>query len=230
MAVLAMELLVAMYSHLVCYVISIASVVSGISVDVFGSCILHYTTRAMYCSCKLRSISPVQSKLCFRNYIIYHLCTVALVFLIVVGYDMAKDHCISIILPNGRCVYTNQHQRGILQVPIAVVGINKIAQLGLFITYLYYTYRLNNDITDPAILEQQKSQLHMVTLVLGAVIGLSYVIYTVNIVVQVWLVAYVGLIVMLFFMQQSVIVAIFMCSKKMRQKYRNCIARNQAEQ
>ena len=143
---------------------------------------------------------------------------------------MAKDHYSSIILPNGRCIYTNQHQRGILQVPIAVVGINKIAQLGLFITYLYYTYRLNNDITDPAILEQQKSQLHMVTLVLGAVIGLSYVIYTVNIVVQVWLVAYVGLIVMLFFMQQSVIVAIFMCSKKMRQKYRNCIARNQAEQ
>ena len=61
-----------------------------------------------------------------------------------VDYDVAKENYSGIILPNGRCVYGSKHDlHDTIQIPIAVATIKKIAQLMLFIAYLYYTYKLN---------------------------------------------------------------------------------------
>ena len=139
-AVIAMEFVISVNSHAVCYIISIASILSGISIDLYGTCILQYTVYIMYCSHKLRRITPEQSTVFQRYYIIYHLSTIVIVFLGMVGYDMAKYNYNSIILPNGHCIYTNRHQDDTFQIPIAIDGINKIAQLTLFIAYLYYIY------------------------------------------------------------------------------------------
>ena len=162
--VTVMEFLAVINSHLICYTINIAGLLSGISIELFAMCILYHTAYIMYCSNKLIRVTPELSKCCFRNYIIYHLSIMVVVFLIVVGYDVAKGNINSIILPNGFCVYGDQHLNDILLFPIAVAGINKIAQLVLFITYLYYTYQLNKDITDRAMLDRQQFLLHKIAL------------------------------------------------------------------
>ena len=131
-----MEFLVAINSHAICYAITIFCILSGNSAELFSTCILYHTTYVMYYSNKLRRITPEQLRRCLRNYIIYQVSTVLLVFVSVVGYDMAKDNYDIIILPNGRCIYANQNQDDTFQIPITVSGINKIAQLVMFITYL----------------------------------------------------------------------------------------------
>ena len=225
-----MEFIISVNSHAVCYVISIASILSGISIDLYATCIFHHTVYIMYCSHKLRRITPEQSKRYFTYYIIYHLSTIMIVFLGMVGYDMVKDNYNSIILPNGHCIYTNRHQDDTCQIPIVIAGINKMAQLTLFIAYLCYIYQLNKDISNPVILERQQSLLHKIALAMGAVVGLSYMVYAVNVITRLDTVPYVALIASLFLVQQSVIIAIFLCSKKMRRKYRGCLAKEQTGQ
>jgi len=54
-----------------------------------------------------------------------------------------------------------------LQIPI---DINKTAQLVLLITYLYYTYQVNKDVTN---LENHQYFQHKIGLAMGAVVGLT---------------------------------------------------------
>ena len=230
LSVTVMEFLVAINSHIICYTINIAGLLSGISIELFATCILYHTTYVMHCSNKLIRITPELSKRCFRNYIIYHLSIMVVVFLIVVGYDVAKGNINSIILPNGFCVYGDQHLNDILLFPIAVAGLNKIAQLILFITYLYYTYQLNKDITNCAMLDRQQSLLHKITFAMGSVVGLSYTFFAASLILKVWVEAYLAIVLILFLAQQSIIVAIFMCSKRMRGKYIECLGKEQDEQ
>jgi len=223
MIVIAMELFIPINSHAVCYINSIFSILTGVSIELYGTSILHYTAYIMYCSSKLIRNTPEQSRRCFRSYIIYHLITVTIVLLGVVGYDFSNDNYSSIILPNGHCIYTNQHQDDTYQIPIAVSAINKFVQIVLFIAYLYYTNQLNKDISQPDLLKRQQSVLHKIALSMGAVLGVSYTIYAANVVIRIPLVPYIAISGSLFIVQQSVVATIFLCSKKMRRRYRRCL-------
>jgi len=106
--------------------------------------------------------------------------------LCIVAYDIARDNINGIILPNGRCIYTNKHFHDTLQISIRFTSINKIIQGVSFISYLYYTYQLNKDISNPAILERQQSLLHA----MGAVVGFSYIMFAIVLTLNLDLVVY----------------------------------------
>ena len=221
-----MEYLVPVHSHIVCYVNGVFHSLSGFSIEVIGTCILHSFAYIMYCSKKLYSIQPEDKKRWAKYYIIYYLTNIMIVLLVVVGFDMANDNISGVILPNGRCIYIGKHLHDTLRITIAAAGIKKIAQLVLFITYLYYTYQVNKDVTNPAILESQQSLLHKIGLAMGAVVGLSYIIFFATVTTKVTLVVFSSALVCLSLAQQCTIVAIFLCSKNMRSKYRICLTKD----
>ena len=146
--------------------------------------------------------------------------------LFIVVYDIARDNINGIILPNGRCIYTNRHFHDTLQISIGFTSINKIIQLVLFMSYLYYSYQLNKDISNPATLECQQSLLHKISLAMGAVVGLSYIMIAIVLTLNLNLVVYGILASYLFIAQQCTIVAIFLCSKKMCRKYEKCLSKD----
>ena len=67
--------------------------------------------------------------------------------------------------------------------PIRVISISshvsKSAQIMLFLVYLYYKYKLNRDVQDAAILRSQDRLLHKIAMVMGATIGISYLLFSV---------------------------------------------------
>jgi len=223
---LSMEYLVAVNSHAICYIVSVASSLSGLGAELFGTCILHSFAYIVYCSEKLRTIEPEDRKRWAKYYAIYCVTIVMFVLLCIVGYDITRNNINGIILPNGRCIYIGRHVHDTLQILFTTITINKIIQLVLFITYLYYTYQLNKDISNPAILERQQSLLHKIGLAMGAVVGLSYIIFAIASTVQAGLLAFAFLSSLLTTAQQFTIIGIFLCSKKMRRKYKKCLSKD----
>ena len=139
---------------------------------------------------------------------------------------MARDNISGVILPNGHCIYIGKHIHDTLRISITVAGINKIIQLVLFITYLYYTYRLNKDISNPAILEHQQSLLHKIGLAVGAVVGLHYIMFAIFVTIEVEHLVFSLIASGIIITQQCTVFAIFLCSKKMRSKYAKCVSKD----
>jgi len=221
-----MEYLVAVNSQGPCYVISISNPLTAVSFEVFGTCILHNFAYIVYCSVKLRTIEQEDKKRWAKYYTIYYFTTIALVMLCIIGYGIARGNINGTILPIGHCIYNSKQTHNTLRIAIAVSGINKIIQLVLFITYLYYTYQLNKDISNPAILECQQSLFHKIGLAMGAVVGLSHIMIAIASTFKVDMLVFGLLVSGLTMVQQCTIIAIFLCSKKMCCKYEKCLSRD----
>jgi len=226
LSVVVIEHLVAVNFPSICYIISIAYALTGVSVEVFGTCILHSFAYIMYCSEKLRRIEPEDRKCWAKYYTIYYFMTIIIVMLSMVGYDIARDNINGIILPNGHCIYIGRNVHDTLQISVTASGINKMIQLVLFITYLYYTYQSNKDISNPTILERQQSLLHKIGLAMGAVVGLTYIIFAIVATIQVPALIFIVLVFCLAITQQCTVIVIFLCSKKMRRKYVKCLSKD----
>jgi len=153
----------------------------------------------------------------------YYLTNIMIVLLVMVRYDMANDNISGVILPNGHCIYIGKHLHDTLQITIATIGINKAAQLVLFISYLYYTYQINKDVTN---LENHQSLPHEISLAMGAVVGLTYILYVFVATIKTNVVIVSSISFCLLMTQQCTIVAIFLCSKKICYKYRECLSKN----
>jgi len=152
---------------------------------VIGTCILHSFAYIMYCSEKLRRIEPEDRKRWAKYYTIYCLTTIIFVTLCIVSYDIAGDNINGIIRPNGHCIYIGKRVYDTVWISITAAGINKVIQLVLFITYLYYSYLLNNNISNPIILGRRQSLLHKIGLAMGSVVGLSYIMFAIAVTIKV---------------------------------------------
>ena len=91
----------------------------------------------MCCSNKLRRVTPEDRKLYLRYYMIYVLGTIMIALFFVISFDVASGNYKHLLLPDGHCAYVAEPY-GTVQIILGMVGINKIAQLMLFIAYPYY--------------------------------------------------------------------------------------------
>jgi len=216
---LVVRFLVAVDSHVMCYVMGITFALSGLSIEVIGTCLLHNFAYIMYCSEKLYYIQSKDKKRWAKYYIIYYLTNIMIVLLAMVGYDMANNNISGVISPNGHCIYIAKHLHDTLWIPVAAIGINKATHLVLFITYLYYTYQINKDVTNPAILESQQSFQYKISLAMGAVVGLTYILYVFVATIEMSALIFYSISFFLSMAQQCPIIAIFLCSKRMRRNF-----------
>ena len=190
-------------------VMSIPVVVAGS--DMTATCMLHYLVYILYHSYKLQQISEDEFKNLFKWHLTFIFGAMFLVLFLMVSYDVGINRSVH-ILHGGYCVTKND------DFPIRVINIsshvNKSAQIMLFLVYLYYKYKLNRDVQDTAILRSQDRLLHKIAMVMGATIGIAYLLFSVFVIfgftpalVATW---------MLFFIQQYVVMAILLCTKKMK--------------
>ena len=174
-AVQIIQFKVAVNSHSFCYIVAIVSFLSGVSIEALAACILHQIAYIMYSSKKLRAIQPEESKQHFTYYMIYVLGTVMLTLFLMICYDLATGNYKALLQPDGHCVSLFGHSDyGIAQIVLGISAINKMAQFVLFIAYLYYMYKLNKGITNPAILTKQQPFLRKIGTAMGAVVRLAY--------------------------------------------------------
>ena len=150
------EYQVALNSLAFCYGCTVVILLSAVSKETYGTCLLHQTAYVMYYSDKLRSLGPEDFKRQFRYYSLFHLGTIMLVFIVIVCYDFTTGNYKDAIFPNGRCYFV-EHESFATQFAIIVTGFNKTAQVVFFVAYLYYAYRVNSDISNPEILNNQQS-------------------------------------------------------------------------
>jgi len=80
----------------------------------------------------------------------YQLGTILLTLFFIVSYDVVTGYYKGLLLPNSHCAMVAMSHYDTF---LSISTLNYVAQLFLLIAYLYYTYHLNKDISDVAILD-----------------------------------------------------------------------------
>jgi len=201
-------------------------IISVIGLEALVTCILSHIATTMHHSYKMQSpMSKETSQRHFNFYVIYTVGITLLDVFLTICFDVATGNYKDAILPNGQCVTFEVGAYSTLQITVFVNGIHKLVQLMRLITYLYYTYKLSKDISDAGISSDRQSDLHKVAIAMGAFIGLSYFLFTLTAIFDLATVI-VPFTQALFLMQQSAIVAIFLCSKKVRRLHGDCLSKD----
>jgi len=209
-----------------CYVCTIGLIISSVSIEALATCILSHIATTMRHSYKMRSsMSKETSQRHFKFYAIYTVGITLLDVFLTICFDVATANYKDAILPNGQCVTFEVGTYGTLQITFFVNGIHKLVQLVHLITYIYYTYKLSKDIRDAGISSDQQSYLHKVAIAMGAFIGLAYFLFTLTALFDLATII-IPFTQALFLMQQSAVVAIFLCSKKVRRLHGDCLSKD----
>ena len=197
---------------------------SIVSYETSGTCIINHITYTMRQSYKLRSpMSKETAQHHFRCYVVYTLGTTLLVLFLIICFDVATGNYKDVLQLNGQCKSADIHGHSTIIVPLIFAAINKIIQLVQLIPYLYYTYKLKQDISDAGTHSNQLSLLHKIAAVLGVTIGLLFFLYVAqaifNFDYNLMATVESGLSVI----QQCIIVALLLFTKKVYRLCRGCL-------
>ena len=88
-------------------------------------------------------------------------------------------------------------------------------QLVQFITYLYYTHKLNKFVSNAGISNEYLSILHRTATALGAMVGLSHFTYIIQAILSLNFDTIAPALIDLVLIQQCIVAAILMFTKKM---------------
>ena len=224
-ALLTMPLQGVVDSLAFCYVCTIGLLLSAISIEALGTSILSYIAVIMRRSYKRQSqISKKDSQRHFQNYAIYSLGTMLLALFLIISFDVATGNYKDTLQQNGRCILFDVNAYSTLQIGIIFSVFNKIVQVVRFITYLYYTYKIKKDIGGARGSSDVNPYLHKLAVSMGAFIGLASFLYLLLTVLDPGT-AIFPFTQALFLMQQCVIVAIFLCSKKVCRLHGECLSK-----
>jgi len=178
--------------------------------DMTATCMLHCLVYILYHSYIVQQISEDEFKNLFRWHLAFIFGAMFLVLFIMVSYDVGINRGAH-ILHGGYCTSDDVF-------PVNVVNISthvsKSAQIVLFLVYLYYKYKINREARDAAVSDSQDNLLHKIAIVMGATIGMAYLLFSVYVIFGFFpaLVAHW----MLFFIQQYVVLAMLLCTRKMK--------------
>ena len=207
--------LIIVNSQIICHTIIICQYLSTAGTEVFATTILTHLAYTMYRCYHLKSeISDKNIKLLFRYYSAYALITLILLFFVIIAYDWRTGNGRYTLLPNGHCDVGEQSY-GTLYLVEAFNVLNKFGQIAMFLVYLVYFYKLKMAFHEAENLAQYSRKLFRIAIAMGANVGLSRFI---------WLLfsfhpEYSEIIticgIILFLMQQIVIMASFMCTRRM---------------
>ena len=172
----------------------------------------------MYCCYHLKSqLSKKRSEYLLRCYTSYIGFTLILLFFVTIAYNWRTGNGKYTILVTGHCIFTHHSAYNTSLISDIIVAANKILQIILFIAYLvyYYKFNLNVHAAQVSLSTQTSQKLFRIALAMGGNVGLSFFIYfPVPFNPEYLDIAIVGSAT-LFFIQQTVIMASFICTKKM---------------
>ena len=213
----------AMGLHIPCHYLTILSMYHSISIEVFAACILHYIAYNMYRTYNLKpKLSKPKSKLFFRYYLSSWITIMLVVLLLMICHDLISSDG-TYTLPNDDCDLT---ARLIFNFSMICNTTIKTVQIIAFVVYLYYSCKLREDIRIHDVgrlskLKSQQRQLNTISIAMGATIGISQLIFWLFIIFDLPA-TILGISLILFFIQQCVIMTRLICNKKvkgLRKKY-----------
>jgi len=209
-----------------CYSLTFFYIVTGFWARVFATCMLHHVVYVMYCSSKLVAVTPEMTKRCYKQYTIFQLIAILLMASAIVSFDVATGNYRGLLRSDGHCVYITPSNYSTIEVSLGISGINYVAQLVLFIAYMYYIYELSKDVDNPEILDNQQSMFRKIGFIVVAAVGLSYLVYALHGIFSFQPAVLAVLALSIFLAQQCTFMAILLCSKKMRRLYRGCFSKD----
>ena len=216
MALVIMHYWITVNSQAICHTATIIFTLSSAGTASFATSILTHAAYLIYRCYHLKSeISKKRSKFLFRCYTGYAAFILILLFFVTIAYDWRTGNGKYTILANGHCNFIDEYSYKTLFFNDLVITINKCAQIAMFIIYLVYFYKFNVNIRPPQVSLQYNQVLFRIAIAMGATIGLSYFIYLLLLVDP----EYSDIVTIsgtaLLFIQQAVVMASFMCTKKM---------------
>ena len=199
-------------SQITCHTITILFMATSLGGNAVITCIFAYITNNMYHSHKLKSImSKSRSKFLYNCYTTYVIGTITFYLFIIIAYDLRTGNGRYTLEPNGHCKFLHETTYNTFDIISINSAINKVPQIIMFITCLYYFYKINIQIQKP----QYSKHLLILAITMGANLGISDFIWICS-----WMVglrdtpiaSISGAIFLL--IQQCVIMITFMCTPK----------------
>ena len=218
-----MHYVVALGSQLVCQTFMYMFMFTVMTTESYITCILFHVAYTMYLISKLRSEMP-------KNLLLRYNCFVfgllALFAVIIIGYDLYSGNGKQTILPDGYCVFANDHSS--YQTHVITDFHNsahKVAHMSLLVIFLFYYYKERNNKVAPASRDNSNVNptrvpvsklLFRIAVAMGAFVGIARIIFVTT---AIFAPSYtdvttnIGLFALL--LQQCVVMGCFMCTRKM---------------
>ena len=169
---------VALNSLLACQSIMYMYMLGAVAHEVIATCILAYLAYILYYSVNVREITDRMSKELFRKCLAYVLVFLGLMGFLIIIYDFSTGNSKHLLLPDNHCALDYTEAYNTLIIAYSFAFLNKIFQILLFITYLYYFYKftvISNNTVIPNINNSLVKKFSKIALVFGVAIGLSFV-------------------------------------------------------
>jgi len=195
-------------SPLICRILTHFAIQGFMIREASSTCILTYIIHLMHRSYHLR---PGVPKYLFRYYMSYILGTLTLFNIIAISYDLATGNGAHLFSPNGYCEYATPDVYSVVTIVTGYNNLNKAFQVGMFVAYLFYFYKFykRGVVSD----KQLHRELTRISITIGASVGISQVVWVLATIAGYMSFAIIfGLLS--FIVQQFVMMAIFMCDKK----------------
>ena len=203
-------------SQTICHTATIMTTFGVSGAEVFATNILTHSAYIMYRCYHLRSgISKKRSNYLFRRYTGYAAFTLVLLFFVTIAYDWRTGNGKYTILASGHCIILDHPSYNTLAISGFVTAINKILQMMMFSTYLVYLYKFNKNVHAAGVTLQHSRKLLRVATAMGSAIGLSSFLYILLVIIPECSNFILIISSSLFLIQQVVIFASLLFTKKM---------------
>ena len=203
-------------SQTICHTATVITTFGVSDAEVFATNILTHSTYIMYHCYHLRSgISKKISNYLFRCYTGYAAFALVLLFFVTIAYDWRTGNGKYTILASGHCIILDHPSYNTLAISGFVTAINKILQMMMFTAYLVYLYKFNKNVRAAGVTLQHSQKLLRVATAMGSAVGLSSFLYILLVIIPEC--SNINFIIssILFLIQQVVIFASLLFTKKM---------------
>ena len=209
---------IAVKSQIICHTVTIVFILGYSGSTSFATSILSHLAYVMYRCYHLKSkVSKKTSSFLFRCYTAYASTALILMLFVVIAYDWRTGNDKHTILTTGHCFFIDQPSSyNTIFLGHFFVAINKLLQVVMFLAYLVYYYKFSMNVHAAQITLRYGGMFFRIAVAMGGSVGLSYFIYAFG---RLFSPEYSGITfisgLVLYLIQQTVIMACFMCTKKM---------------
>ena len=151
----------------VCHAVKLVYIATYIGYEAIATCILAHSVHHMRQSYKMIPLSPRDNKIVWRRCLCYVIGTIAIAMLVILTYDVGTTEG----QYNEYCSKYDPVYVTMVTLKYSFTLINAPIQIAMFMTYLYYWYKMRNsrDLTD----YQINQQIFRVAVAMGATISIA---------------------------------------------------------
>ena len=208
---------IALHSMMPCYVLNFLYMQLVVVGETFATCAIAYLAYLMRESYRCREVKKENKKQFYKHAIAYIVGILLWFNIFVVSFDFGTGMFKNILLPNGHCSFFVQTQYNTTRILETYSYTNEIIQISLLMAYFYYYYKLTKALKMVRHMANRRTDMNPLFFKIAIMMGTSLGISQISLASS-WYFdneMFLNIAGFFFLIQQCVILAIFMCSKKM---------------